>query len=71
MAEENLKKKGTEVEPEHGLWNKLNIRLPSRSTGLFRYLRDFFTCLEFLTRIRITKRDDWYPDDFALSLIHI
>lgn len=68
MAEENLKKKGTEVEPEHGLWNKLNIRLPSRSTGLFRYLRDFFTCLEFLTRIRITKRDDWYPDDFARSV---
>lgn len=68
MAEEDLKKKGTEVEPEEGFWNKLNIKLPPRSTGPFRYLRDFFTCLEFLTRIRLTKREDWHPDDFARSV---
>ena len=55
MAEENLKTKGTEVEEETGFWNRLNIPLPERSTGPFRYLRDFFTCLEFLTRIRMTN----------------
>ena len=68
MAEEDLKTKGTEVEEETGLWNRLNICLPERSTGLFRYLRDFFTCLEFLTRIRMTKRESWFPDDFARSV---
>ena len=68
MAEENLKTKGTEVEEETGFWNRLNIPLPERSTGPFRYLRDFFTCLEFLTRIRVTKREVWFPDDFARSV---
>ena len=68
MAEENLKTKGTEVEEETGIWNRLNIPLPERSTGPFRYLRDFFTCLEFLTRIRMTKREVWFPDDFARSV---
>lgn len=68
MAEEDLKTKGTEVEEETGFWNRLNIRLPERSSGPFRYLRDFFTCLEFLTRIRITKREVWFPDDFARSV---
>ena len=68
MAEENLKTKGTEVEEETGFWNRLNIPLPERSTGPFRYLRDFFTCLEFLTRIRMTKREVWFPDDFARSV---
>ena len=68
MPEENLKTKGTEVEEETGLWNRLNIPLPERSTGPFRYLRDFFTCLEFLTRIRMTKREVWFPDDFARSV---
>ena len=68
MAEDNLKTKGTEVEKETGFWNRLNIPLPERSTGPFRYLRDFFTCLEFLTRIRLTKREVWFPDDFARSV---
>ena len=68
MDQEDNKKKGTEIEPERGLWHKLNIPLPSRSTGPFRYVRDFFTCLEFLTRIRLTKRNDWYGDDFARSV---
>ena len=68
MAEEDLKTKGTEVEAETGFWNRLNIRLPERSSGPFRYLRDFFTCLEFLTRIRMTKREVWFPDDFARSV---
>jgi adenosylcobinamide-GDP ribazoletransferase len=68
MAEENLKTKGTEVEEETGFWNRLTIPLPERSAGPFRYLRDFFTCLEFLTRIRVTKRAVWYPDDFARSV---
>ena len=68
MPEENLKTKGTEVEEETGLWNRLNIPLPERSTGPFRYLRDFFTCLEFLTRIRMTKREVWFPDEFARSV---
>jgi len=68
MAGETLKTKGTEVEKETGLWNRMNIRLPERSTGPFRYLRDFFTCMEFLTRIRITKREVWFPDDFARSV---
>lgn len=68
MPKEDLKKKGTEVEPEKGFWHRLNIRLPVRSSGPFRYLRDFFTCLEFLTRIRLTKREDWFPDDFARSV---
>ena len=68
MAEENLKTKGTEVEEETGFWNRLNIPLPERSSGPVRYLRDFFTCLEFLTRIRMTKREVWYPDDFARSV---
>ena len=66
MAEENLKTKGTEVEEETGFWNRLNIPLPERSTGLFRYIRDFFTCLEFLTRIRMTKREVWFPDDLPV-----
>lgn len=68
MAEENEKTRGTEVEEETGFWNRMNIRLPEHSTGPFRYLRDFFTCLEFLTRIRMTKRDLWFPDDFARSV---
>ena len=68
MPEENLKTKGTEVETETGFWNRLTIPLPERSTGPFRYMRDFFTCLEFLTRIRITKRKVWFPDDFARSV---
>lgn len=67
-ATEDLKKKGTEVEEETGWSSRLCLHLPSRSTGLFRYVRDFFTCLEFLTRIRITKRDVWFPDDFARSV---
>ena len=65
---EDLKKKGTEVEEETGWLSHLYLHLPSRSTGPFRYVRDFFTCLEFLTRIRVTKRDVWFPDDFARSV---
>lgn len=69
MAEENLKKKGTGLDPEtNGILNHLYIKLPDRSTGFFRYIRDFFTVLEFLTRIRVTKRLRWFPDDFARSV---
>jgi len=64
----DLKKKGTDVEEETGVWHKMNIPLPERSSGIFRYLRDFFTCMEFLTRIRITKREKWFDDDFARSV---
>ena len=62
---EDLKKKGTEVEEETGWLSHLYLHLPSRSTGPFRYVRDFFTSLEFLTRIRVTKLDVRVPDDYA------
>lgn len=67
--DDNLKKKGTNLDPEKpGFMASLYIKLPERSSGPFRYLRDFFTCLEFLTVIRITKRINWFPDDFARSV---
>ena len=31
-------------------------------------MRDFITCLEFLTRIRFSNRTDWRDDDFAKSV---
>ena len=31
-------------------------------------MRDFITCLEFLTRIRFTKRDIWTKEDFSRSV---
>lgn len=27
-------------------------------------MRDFITCLEFLTRVRFSKRTDWRDEDF-------
>ncbi|WP_455653514.1 adenosylcobinamide-GDP ribazoletransferase [Phascolarctobacterium sp.] len=31
-------------------------------------MRDFITCLEFLTRVRFSKRTDWRDEDFSRSL---
>ena len=31
-------------------------------------LRDFITCLEFLTRLRFSNRTDWHDDDFSRSV---
>lgn len=31
-------------------------------------MRDFITCLEFLTRIRFSKRTDWRDEDFSRSV---
>lgn len=31
-------------------------------------LRDFITCLEFLTRLRFSRRTDWHDDDFSRSV---
>ena len=31
-------------------------------------MRDFITCLEFLTRIRFSNRTDWRDDDFSRSV---
>ena len=31
-------------------------------------MRDFITCLEFLTRIRFSKRDTWTKEDFSRSV---
>lgn len=31
-------------------------------------MRDFVTCLEFLTRLRFSKRADWRDDDFSRSV---
>lgn len=31
-------------------------------------MRDFMTCLEFLTRIRFTKREQWTKEDFSRSV---
>ena len=31
-------------------------------------MRDFITCLEFLTRVRFSKRTDWRDEDFSLSV---
>lgn len=31
-------------------------------------MRDFITCLEFLTRIRFSNRTDWHDDDFSRSV---
>jgi len=31
-------------------------------------MRDFITCLEFLTRIRFSKRDNWTKEDFSRSV---
>lgn len=31
-------------------------------------MRDFVTCLEFLTRLRFSKRTDWHDDDFSRSV---
>ena len=47
MAEENLKTKGTEVEEETGFWNRLNIPLPERSTGLSVTFVIFLPALSF------------------------
>lgn len=33
-------------------------------------MRDFITCLEFLTRIRFSNRTDWHDDDFSRSVPH-
>ncbi len=66
---EDLKTKGTEIEPENETFlTKFYIKLPDSSTGISRYIRDFFTCLEFLTRIRITKRNAWFDDEFSRSV---
>ena len=31
-------------------------------------MRDFVTALEFLTRVRLSKRTEWHPDDFSRSV---
>lgn len=31
-------------------------------------MRDFITCLEFLTRVRFSKRTDWRDEDFSCSV---
>ena len=31
-------------------------------------MRDFITCLEFLTRIRFSHRTDWRDEDFSRSV---
>lgn len=31
-------------------------------------MRDFVTCLEFLTRLRFSNRTDWHDDDFSRSV---
>ncbi len=31
-------------------------------------MRDFVTCLEFLTRLRFSRRTDWRDDDFSRSV---
>lgn len=31
-------------------------------------MKDFITCLEFLTRIRFSKRDNWTKEDFSRSV---
>ena len=31
-------------------------------------MRDFLTCLEFLTRVRFSKRTDWRDEDFSRSV---
>lgn len=31
-------------------------------------MRDFITCLEFLTRLRFTSRTEWHDDDFSRSV---
>ena len=31
-------------------------------------MRDFITCLEFLTRLRFTNRTEWHDDDFSRSV---
>ena len=31
-------------------------------------MRDFITCLEFLTRVRFSKRTDWRDEDFSRSV---
>ena len=31
-------------------------------------IRDFITCLEFLTRVRFSKRTDWRDEDFSRSV---
>lgn len=31
-------------------------------------MRDFITCLEFLTRLRFSQRSDWHDDDFSRSV---
>lgn len=31
-------------------------------------MRDFITCLEFLTRLRFSNRTDWHDDDFSRSV---
>ena len=31
-------------------------------------MRDFITCLEFLTRVRFSKRTDWRDEDFSHSV---
>jgi adenosylcobinamide-GDP ribazoletransferase len=65
---DNLKTKGTELEGEQGFWKHFYIHLPEKSSGWTRYIRDFFTCLEFLTQLQLTRRDAWFPDEFARSV---
>jgi len=68
-SDADLKRKGTEIEAEReSFWQRFYVRLPEKSVGPTRYIRDFFTCLEFLTRIRVTKRLSWFPDEFARSV---
>ncbi len=31
-------------------------------------MRDFITCLEFLTRLRFSRRSEWHDDDFSRSV---
>lgn len=65
---EDLKTKGTELEGEQGFWKHFYFHLPEKSSGWTRYIRDFFTGLEFLTQLQLTRRDAWFPDEFARSV---
>lgn len=68
QGQKNLKTKGTELEGEQGFWKHFYVHLPEKSSGWTRLVRDFFTGLEFLTQLQITRRDNWFPDEFARSV---